>query len=121
MASVFHQVVAEQLLVLVQQQYEVHTDVRVTIDALKYDYNHDARTQSPRLPAARQQTVGGSWLGPRDKEEQRTQRESFVTCRSYNSTHTAAAAVEVGDRVGFGCLVERIPREAPTYDSSRSH
>ena len=51
MASVFHQVVAEQLLVLVQQQYEVHTDVRVTIDALKYDYNHDARTQSPRLSA----------------------------------------------------------------------
>ena len=41
----------EQSLVLVQQQYEGHTDVRVTIDALNYEYNHDARTQSPRLSA----------------------------------------------------------------------
>ena len=37
---------------LVQQQYEVHTHVRVTIDALDYEYNHDARTQSLRLSTA---------------------------------------------------------------------
>ena len=29
------------------------TDERLTIDALEYEYNHDARTQSPRLSAAR--------------------------------------------------------------------
>ena len=44
---------------LVQQQYEVHTKVRVAIDALDHEYNHDARTQSPCLTAARLQlTVG---------------------------------------------------------------
>ena len=37
---------------LVQQQYEVRTDVRVPIDALDYEYNHNARTRSPRLSAA---------------------------------------------------------------------
>ena len=37
---------------LEQQQCEVHTDVRVTIDALNYEYNRDAKTQSPRLCAA---------------------------------------------------------------------
>ena len=36
---------------LVQQQYGVHRDVRVTIDALDYEHNHHARTQSPRLSA----------------------------------------------------------------------
>ena len=38
---------------LVPQQYKVHTEVRVAIDALGYEYNYDARTQSPRLSAAR--------------------------------------------------------------------
>ena len=68
----------EQSLVLVQQQYEVHTDVRATIDALDYD-NHDARMQSPRLSATTLQfAVGGRGVGPRYREEQRTQRACFV-------------------------------------------
>ena len=63
-----------------QQQYEVNTKVRAAVDALDYEYNHDARTQSPRLSATRlQPAVGGSGLGPRDLNEQRTQRASFVT------------------------------------------
>ena len=69
---------------LVQQQYEIHTDARVAVDALGNEYNHDARRQSPRFSLARlQQTVGGSGLGPRGKEEQRTQRASFVTVNTY--------------------------------------
>ena len=66
---------------LVQQQYEVHTKVRVraAIDAMDYEYNHDARLQSPRLTAARLQlAVGRRGLGPREQGEQRTQRASFV-------------------------------------------
>ena len=60
---------------LVQQQYVLRTKVGVAIDALDYEYNHDARTQSPRLSAARLQlAVGRRGLGPRDQEEQRTQR-----------------------------------------------
>ena len=38
---------------MVQQQNEVHAEVRVAIEALDYEYNHNARTQSPRLSAAR--------------------------------------------------------------------
>ena len=42
-----------------QQQYEVHTGVvRVAIDVLNYEYNHDARRQSPRLSADRLQLSG---------------------------------------------------------------
>ena len=64
---------------LVQQQYEVRTKVRVAIDALDYEKNHDERTQSPRLTAARLQlAVGRRGLGPREHREQRTQRASFV-------------------------------------------
>ena len=49
---------------------------------------------------------GRRWLGPRDREEQRTQRASFVATWyvSYESTHNAAAA---GHRAGLGCLVEK--------------
>ena len=55
--------VTEQILA--QQQYEVHTDARVAIDALDYEYNHDTRTQSPRLSAARLQlAVGRRGFGP---------------------------------------------------------
>ena len=76
----------------VQQQYEIHTKVRVrvrvAIDALDYEYNHDARTQSPRLIAARLQlAVGWRGLGPREQGEKRTQRASFVA--TYNArVHT---------------------------------
>ena len=64
---------------MVQQQYEVQTEVRVAIDALDYEYNHGARTQSTRLSAARLQlAVGRRGLGTRDQEEQRTQRASVV-------------------------------------------
>ena len=69
-----------------------------------YEYHHDARTQSPRLTAARRQlAVGARELGPRDQEEQRTQRASFVATY-HMRVHTAAAAV--GHRAGLGCLVE---------------
>ena len=45
----------------------------MAIDALDNEYNHDARTQSPRLSAAIPQlAVGRHGLGPRDQEEQRT-------------------------------------------------
>ena len=88
---------------LVQQQYEVHTKVRVAIDALEYEYNHDARTQSPRLPVARLQlAVGARGLGPRDQEEQRTQRALFVATYHLR-VHSVAAAL--GHRAGLGCLV----------------
>ena len=64
---------------MVQQQCKAHTDVRVTIDALDYEYNHDARTQLPRLSAAGLQlAVGRRELGPRDQEDQLTQRASFL-------------------------------------------
>ena len=53
--------------------------MRVAVDALDYEYNHDARTQSLRLTAARLElAVGRRGLGPREQEEQRTQRASFV-------------------------------------------
>ena len=38
---------------LAQQQFQVNADVRVTIDALVFEYNHDARTQSPSLSTVR--------------------------------------------------------------------
>ena len=79
MASAFNQVkIKLSRAGLVQQQYEVHTKVRVAIDALDYEYNHDAQTQSPRLTAPKLQlTVGRRGLGPK-QGEQRTQRASFV-------------------------------------------
>ena len=85
MASVFNQIKSNRAK-SVQQQYKVHTKVRVrvlvAIDALDYEYNHDARTQSPRLTAARLQlAVGRRGLGPREQGEQRTQRASFVAIR----------------------------------------
>ena len=80
MAPIFNQVkILLSRAGLVQQQYEVHTKVRVATDVLDYEYNHDARTQSPRLTAARLQlAVGRRSLGPREQGEQRTQRASFV-------------------------------------------
>ena len=71
MASIFNQLqIKLSRAGLVQQQYEIHTEVRVAIDALDYEYNHDARTQSPRLSAARLQlAVGRRALGPGDQEE----------------------------------------------------
>ena len=80
MASVFNQVkICLSRAGLVQQQYKVHTKVRVAIDALDNEYNHDARTQTPRLTEARLQlAVGRRGLGPRGQGEQRTQRASFV-------------------------------------------
>ena len=56
-----------------------NTKVRAGIDALDYEYNHDERTQSPRLTAARLElAVVRRWLGSREQGEQRTQRASFV-------------------------------------------
>ena len=60
------------------------------------EYNHDARTQSPRPTAARLQlAVGRRGLGPREQGEQRTQRASFVATWyvSCESARRAAAHV----------------------------
>ena len=71
-----------------QQQYEVNTKVRVAVDALDYEYNHDARTQSPRLSATRLQlAVCRRGLGPREQEEQRAQRVSCVATH-HTKVHT---------------------------------
>ena len=52
----------------------------VAIDALNYEYNYDAGTQSPRLSAARLQlAVGRRGLASRDQEERRTQCAFFAT------------------------------------------
>ena len=79
---------------LVQQQDEVHTNVRVAIDALDYEYNHDARTQSPRLTAVRLQlAVGRRGLGLREQE--RTQRASFVATY-HTRAHTEQQLIVLG-------------------------
>ena len=86
------------------QQYELHTDVRLAIDALDRKNNHDARTQSPRLSSARLQlAVGRRGLGPRDQEEQRTHRASFG---GYVSFESAQQQQSVNPRAGLGCLSE---------------
>ena len=58
------------------------------------EYNDDVRTQSPRLSADRLRTV--VWqrgVGPRDQEEQRNQRASFVAKpTSYERTQQAAVS-----------------------------
>ena len=115
MASVFNQVkIYLSRAGLVQQQYEVYTKVRVAIDVLDYEYNHDARTQTPRLTAARLQlAVGRRGLGPREQGEQRTTRV-FRGCVSCETTNRAAA-----HRAGLGCFVEKVPREAPRHVSWR--
>ena len=102
--------------------YKVHTKVRVAIDVFYCEYNHDARTQSPRLSAARLQlAVDRRGLGPRDQVEQSTQRASFVATY-LPRVYTAAAAAEaaVGHRAGVGCLVaKKSPGEAPRHVSVR--
>ena len=60
---------------LIQQQYEVHTKVRVRIafDAFGHEHNHDTRTHPPRFTAARLQlAVGRRGLVPGGQGEQRT-------------------------------------------------
>ena len=82
------------------------TQRSTTINALEYEYNHDAQTQSPRLSATNiQLDVGRRGLGPinRDQEERRTQRASFVAMY-HTREHKAAAAA--GHRAGLGCLIE---------------
>ena len=60
--------------------------------------------QSLRLSAARLQlAVGRHGLGPRDQEEQRTQRASFVA--TYHTKLDTVTAVS--HRAGLGCLVEK--------------
>ena len=81
--------------------------MRVAIDALDYEYNHDAQTQSPRLSAAiLQLAVGRRGLGLRD-QEQRTQSASFVAAYHTRGRTAAAAAAAVGHRAGLRCLVEK--------------
>ena len=72
----------------------VRTKVRVAIDALEYEYNHDARTQSPRLTAARLQlAVGRRGLGPRQTRKAAHPARVFRGDVSCESTHRAAALV----------------------------
>ena len=56
---------------MVQQQCEVHTDVRATNDALDYDYKHDA-----------------------PQEEQRTQRASLVATY-LRDTHSSISSTSM--------------------------
>ena len=81
-----------------------------------YEYHHDARTQSPRLTAARRQlAVGARELGSRDQEEQRTQRASFVATY-HTKVHTEQQLIIV---LGSDAWLKEIPREAPRHVSSR--
>ena len=63
-------------------------------------YKHDARTQSPRLTAAKLQlAVGRRGLGPREQGKQRTRLWWLRIMREYTqsgSSHT-----------GLGCFVEK--------------
>ena len=71
-----------------------HIEVRVAIDALDYEYNHDARTQSRRLSAARLQLAFcRRGLGPRDQEEQRTQRASFVAAYHTSTRSSSSSSI----------------------------
>ena len=80
----------------------IRDSVRVAIDALDYEYNHDARTQSPRLTAVRLQlAVGRRGLGLREQGEKRTQRASFVAIRVMREYTQSSSS-----RAGLGCFVE---------------
>ena len=51
----------------------------MSIDALDYEHNHDAQTQSPRLTTATLQLdVGRRGLGPREHGEQNPTTRSIV-------------------------------------------
>ena len=84
----------------------IQQTVRVPIDALNYEYNHGARTQSLRFFADR--LVGRRGLEPRDQKEQRTQGASFVA-----TYHT-----RVRSQRQSSCWA-RMPREAPGQIFSR--
>ena len=104
MASVFNQVnIYLRRSWDIQHQYEVHASVaRVPIDALDYEYNHDARAQSPRLSADRLCKVAGRrGLGPRDQDE-----HTARVFRGYLSCESMQQAA-VSHRAGLGCLVEK--------------
>ena len=76
--------------------YKVHTKVRVAIDVFYCEYNHDARTQSPRLSAARLQlAVDRRGLGPREQRELRTKSASFVAT-GHARVHTQQLALVLG-------------------------
>ena len=74
----------------------MHTKVRVAIDALDYEHNHDARTLSPRFTAARLQlAVDRRGLEPKQQGEQLTQRASFVA--TYHArVHTEQQLILLG-------------------------
>ena len=70
------------------------------MDALDYEYNHDARTQSQRPSAARLQlAVGRRGLGAinRGQEEQPTQRASSAATYVYHARpHRAVTPIVLG-------------------------
>ena len=57
-------------------------------------------------------------LGPRDQEEQRTQRASFVVTYRTTRAHTAAAKAGI-IVLDADAWLKKIPREAPRQVSSR--
>ena len=74
----------------------------VAIDALDYKCNHNARTQSPRLTAARLQlAVGRRGLGSREQGDQRTRPASVV------ATYRTRVYTKLAARAGPGCFVEK--------------
>ena len=100
----------------------IHTNVRETIDALDYEDNHDARTQSPRLSAARllSLAVGGRRRGSSGQEEQRTQRASFeATSHTRHTQQQQHQHQYVGYRGESDAWVKKIPSEAALHVSSR--
>ena len=73
----------------VQQQYEEYTKVRVAIDELDYEYNHDARAQSACFSA--------------DKSTASCRSTRAWTREEEESTHSDAA-----HRAGLVRLVEKM-------------
>ena len=74
------------------------------------EYDHNAQTQSPRLTSARLQLgVGRRGLGPREQEEQRTQRASFVaTC--HTRVHTEQQVLVLGSNASLKKRSRKAPR-----------
>ena len=75
-----------------QQQHEVHTEVRVAIDALDHEYNHDARTQSPRLSAPRLHKLSVDAGSDLETKKSGDQAHVFRGYVSYESTHSSSSS-----------------------------
>ena len=82
---------------------KVRVRARVAIDALDDEYNHDARTLSPRLTAARLQlAVGRRGLGPREHKEGSAPSARLSWLRIMRADTQSSSS-----RAGLGCFVEK--------------